>query len=1327
MATYVIEGKKITAPDDMKLEEVLNVYNSMNSNAGSSGFNPAKRESSGNFFGNIDPEDLKHDPDWVTASKILYKKDTGRDFKGNDAKAAEYGLDQMGWFNYNLPVMAIDAARIHSAAPDEKKAFLYLMDTYDDLQLSWGGVGRFIKGAATDPTNYIGLTTFGIGTAASAAEKVATKAGVKSLLRAGIDAGVMGAVQGGVSDAARQSVEMANDPNQEFSGGRLAGNAAFGAAAGAVLGAGIDAGATTLRGLRKGEVPVPKGEIPSAAVPEAPPAVEPRQLELGLEQPPITQQPALPGVLDVPQPAPNNEINSILDWKKRFTPEDRPVEPVVTTGEQGKLDLVQPKEGPYAYDGQGNLFEGLPRDKVGPELPEHLRGTTEKPVGGKVESAPTTPTGKANAAVPDAPLLGERLAGAVEHVQSIMKATDGDGANAIIKAIKDVVDPKNWSLGLNGRPAIDASIRDAVKMLNKLGVSSMEEAGRVFEAAGMSPTQALALKATINESADQAKQVLATLLAHQQSATGAAEKAQIAKLIEEYRPVQDMLAKLYLESSSGSGQTLALSKGNSLAGKNRAYASPDEILRRSNIDPANATPAQRQAADAEFLKQHLDKRNEYLTNEKVKDLDTRIERAKDNLDMKTANQLLEERAALIDQLAEADMVASGIEKSTARKINRMINEYVISTVFTPSTAIINTLPSLLKTLYKPVVNYLADPNSTVRGLTAQYAMMWNHIPTALRLAQASFAYEHAMLTGDVGKFLEQSPEFKGTFGRILRTFPRILQSTDEFFFALNYHGFVANEAMNKAIGEAERVGLKAGSKEYEKYLSDAVAKALKDAYTPDANATEVLSFLRQNGMDRGYTGEGLNKYMKTELAKNEKLFIEAANIEGKNYANDLLFRREFSGQGWESAAVKGYERFMNENALMRIGFQLFIRTPIRVFEEGIRLTPGMNLIAPRFLDDLRGLNGTVRQVRAKGEALMSMAFAGAVLSLYANNQISGAGYGDYKQARNKADAGDWKPYTLYFGEGKTLEFRNLDPFATPLKIMVNALDRLQMYQYRKAQGEYLLDKHNEVIALLAVGAGSFMQAVKDSGMTDGINQMSTFITDLSDMERKQDAVTKFLGQKLQLAVPNVIGKTETLFGGPVPMNEPANIGQMLTQRLNPYSDSLPRQRDALGYVREISNPKAAYFGIGMNNLMDRDIPQKAKEVLKVLSNIDTANDTSFVLPHTSNYFLGIDLRERYTPDGQTWADRIADIYNQGPVMNALHTALVKNEGRTTYSTPSIKGGTKLELAKSIISQQWEAATLKFIRENPEASALYKYTVNTHAQGTAGKFDLTPPR
>jgi hypothetical protein len=165
--TYIIKDKRYQLPNNFTEEEKEAFFWSKLGapDTSSSSTNPEA----------ITTESLQHDPDWLHASKVTYGKREGKPFTGTDAEAAEYGVNQMGWFNYNLPTMAVDANRMRTADTEEKQAFLHLMDTYDKLGISWGGVGRALKGIAADPSTYVGLSTLGIGMAGSTAGKVLTK------------------------------------------------------------------------------------------------------------------------------------------------------------------------------------------------------------------------------------------------------------------------------------------------------------------------------------------------------------------------------------------------------------------------------------------------------------------------------------------------------------------------------------------------------------------------------------------------------------------------------------------------------------------------------------------------------------------------------------------------------------------------------------------------------------------------------------------------------------------------------------------------------------------------------------------------------------------------------------------------------------------------------------------------------------------------------------------------------------------------------------------------------------------------------------------------
>ncbi len=150
-------------------------------------------------------ETVKKNPRWIEASKSIYKWNEGNnavDLK-TDQDYAEYGLNYMGRFNYNLPQMTVEANQLKDATDKQKKDFITLMDMYDKKSASWAGAGRLFKGLATDPTTYIGATTLGVGTAGAQAVKQAIKEGVKQGTKAGLKQGAkIGSLEGAVYSTA---------------------------------------------------------------------------------------------------------------------------------------------------------------------------------------------------------------------------------------------------------------------------------------------------------------------------------------------------------------------------------------------------------------------------------------------------------------------------------------------------------------------------------------------------------------------------------------------------------------------------------------------------------------------------------------------------------------------------------------------------------------------------------------------------------------------------------------------------------------------------------------------------------------------------------------------------------------------------------------------------------------------------------------------------------------------------------------------------------------------------------------------------------------------
>jgi hypothetical protein len=161
------------------------------------------------------------DPKFAAAAREVYMLFEGEPFDGDDKMAARYGIDAIGEFNYNFagglatptvtgaPGTIEAAALLTSGTQDQAKAFVYLMDRYDQLpNFTLDGTVRMLRGLIADPSVYTGFGTLGAGFVARKTGAV----GIKKLLaeiakRPGTSAAVYTGIEAGAADQLTQGIE----------------------------------------------------------------------------------------------------------------------------------------------------------------------------------------------------------------------------------------------------------------------------------------------------------------------------------------------------------------------------------------------------------------------------------------------------------------------------------------------------------------------------------------------------------------------------------------------------------------------------------------------------------------------------------------------------------------------------------------------------------------------------------------------------------------------------------------------------------------------------------------------------------------------------------------------------------------------------------------------------------------------------------------------------------------------------------------------------------------------------------------------------------------
>ena len=214
------------------------------------------------------------DQAWIGASKNLYhymnptsQAQTEELAKYNltpissesftDEDYANWGVNFMSKFNYNITAMLFDVNKLSGAPSEVAASMYYLMETADRDGLLLENFKRGFSNFMTDPTTYVGLSTLGIGMVGTQSGKQLSKMAFKDVLKnivmnrggsAAAVAGVEGAAFSAVDDAARQGVAMNAGQQEEFAGGQNALSMAAGAVLGNRLAAGLPAvGETVMR------------------------------------------------------------------------------------------------------------------------------------------------------------------------------------------------------------------------------------------------------------------------------------------------------------------------------------------------------------------------------------------------------------------------------------------------------------------------------------------------------------------------------------------------------------------------------------------------------------------------------------------------------------------------------------------------------------------------------------------------------------------------------------------------------------------------------------------------------------------------------------------------------------------------------------------------------------------------------------------------------------------------------------------------------------------------------------------------------------------------
>lgn len=1249
MAVYAINGTRYKLPDDLtgqELEETLMYLSELPANS------PAQPSAQpytpfGEVRKDVDPDSLKEDRTWLEAARIVYELDERQKWQGSDEELSAWALNFMGWFNHNLLRMGYEAGQLQKATQRQKEAFLYLMDQYDELNFSLGGAWRFVKGVATDPTTYGGVATV-LGLLGRGAAKQVTKEGLRATLRSsirtGVVAGVDSAIISATDNALRQSVEITAGRRDETDLSQVGVSAVVGGAVGFAGGTLVDSVARGIaakfRSGGRGRGPVVDGDGRGPG--DVPPAPERRDV------PPGPQGKPLPAPKDAPTDAIARETGDALPPPRSETPRT-----------EGLID--------GATD-----VNAQPRQVEGEFLPRRVDDAGRE--GGPNRAAYDRPP----------PVEGEVIfARTLEHLRKPSKETPFPyqrhtvaDVRAFAKALADDLRDLHYT-----------QVEDVIEQLRTEKLTAAEWVS-------FSHSATMALDAVTEDLVNVIKEIRKT--------QDPIKLAELTQLQDELIKQQSLLQQVDRPIASQFG----------LAMRMRQEGTPG--ARGINIEERMRQGESKEEALNALLKAFEEEAENLRVKQRELEYEQRINAALARGDVAEAAGLTVAKQDEIGALAE---LAAGMDAGFWRKLV----ELSISNVFSVKTLIVNFIPSFAKMLYRPALDaILNDPfeAATRREMLATYSAMRTAIAGAWKAALAAFRYEQAILTRDPMRIVEGELAIKGQFAGIIRLFPRLLNASDEFMSRLTYEGYIAGHRAGAAYEQGYKQGLRGSA--LDDFVKNEVEKALENAYKTNDFQDRVAVVLKK-GVNLGYSGQRLQQYVRQEIARMGDEIRHATDQGGIDYVRQMLYKTQ-PGHAAKTRtptnnrllrALDTYDDFFGQTGLMyeqwanrwpviRLLGQLFFRTPVRVFEEALRMTPGVQFITPGFLNSLLGRYGRQAQVRAQGEALMSLAITGYALVKYAKGEAVGDGaYTDWRQRQNRTDSDLPEPYTLKLEDGSTWSFRNFDPLATPLKIIFNAFERWEALEIRRQQGE-LVNKTEweKAVAAIAVGAGAIAQAFRDANLLAGLDTGIELIEAAMDPEREEGAFIRFTGEKLRTLLPSTLHRVDR-FLDPTIYN-PLTFEQVVKVNLPGFlpgvdKSVVPKAYDVLGNVRQM-NDRGALFNIFSTSTIEERQKGRSEMELDVLRKLDYVSKqtgATFVAPTKHRLMGNTDLRKTMTADGrETLYDRWMRYYRE--LEPEVGLSIILNSG-LPVGTMSINAATVTEV-QSYINALRDAAFARLMAE-----------------------------
>lgn len=740
-----------------------------------------------------------------------------------------------------------------------------------------------------------------------------------------------------------------------------------------------------------------------------------------------------------------------------------------------------------------------------------------------------------------------------------------------------------------------------------------------------------------------------------------------------------------------------------------------------------------------------------------------IDEAYNNKDFTKAIQLTNKR----NNSNEMVMLFKGLEKYDPRLANKLSDkpsdnatffekylEMSIAGYFSPTTVQYNTVVPFLKVLTMPLLDTLVqNPLSRAawRKTLFQYAALKSAQKAAIRAAKMAQQLEHTPLTADPARFYDGGVKVKGHVAKHFRIFPRLVAFSDAYLQENVAASVLTSKHYDLLLEEGAKLGKK--GKDLQKYIDDNIEARVAAGYDRSLNEQvvkpiiEAANNLNLKGTDKEkYILKTLNREGSTEAMK------RLTDDEAVELINDMLykkpFKRVFKEKGvhhweydWRENPIRRgaevseeyaakWDDFVKHHPVLRLCTTIFWRTPVRLMNETMRLTPALNALMPKFVDDLGGVNGSIRKARAVTEAYTGYALIMFTINKYAENQITGGTGTDWSKKAQRSNNEEEMQALHVELFGKEVPYARLEPLRALMQFQVDVLEKHRIQSKRMAMGEgggtdkELEDNMTKDMTILMATA---IQVIKDTGLLTGavetVESTGKILSAAQDEDDSVQASTEFWKltfSKFSGVFPSSIKKGATALTGADELEAPANAWDRILTRIAPNDLSIPKQYGWDADVLRNESPMGSL--IGFYPVQDT-APENKKskdwhEVDAFIRKIEYLNLANVTRPYyrSRTYFGDVDMR---TIDIPVQADRFLDanislydaIHREMSTLNKnskyTNTLLKLSRSNAPLGTP--KGQKKSELIQEVqkVFSKWrEEAIFKVMRQHPDILNLH---------------------